>query len=225
MSQHLSELYRFLAGLIRFGTVVEADYSIARVRVDCGGVVSNWLPWIAERAGNDRSWHALEVGEQVAVLSPGGETAQGIVLGSIYQAAHPAPANSVDVRRYEFKDGAVIEYDRAKHKLYADIPGDAEIVAAKSITANAGTTVDAEAKERITLKAPLLEFEGGLIRLIGPIESGGRGGETHPMKINGPMEHTGGNYVNPDNDVVANGISLSGHHHVCPTCGETGAPK
>ncbi|WP_320169951.1 phage baseplate assembly protein V [Maridesulfovibrio sp.] len=117
------DLSRRLANVIRIGTVAEADYQKARVRVAFGTAVSDWLPWITFRAGGDHTWWAPEVSEQVVVLSPSGETSGGVVLGSIFSTAHPAPADRPTIQRTVYEDGAVIEYDRENHILHAYIPG------------------------------------------------------------------------------------------------------
>lgn len=93
MSWERSEQDRRLHGMVRVGRVVEVDAARARARVNLGGdTLSDWLPWTAARAGAIKEWAPPGVGEQVVVISPGGESAQGVITGAIYQAAAPAPA-------------------------------------------------------------------------------------------------------------------------------------
>ena len=91
----LADINSRLARMMRIGTVVELDEAAARVRVTCGAgdgkITTAWLPWITARAGPDRTWWALEPGEQVMVLSPSGEMAQGVVLGSYLQRCPSGP--------------------------------------------------------------------------------------------------------------------------------------
>lgn len=176
-SYPLSELDRRLANLIRWGTIEAADYSAARVRVRCGSVVTDWLPWVTARAGGDVSWWAPEAGEQVLILSPSGETGQGVVLVGVFQTAHPAPANTPDVARMVFKDGAIIEYDRAAHKLAATIPGDVMVQATGDITAKAGKEATVEAGTKIFLTAPQVLVEGTLTTAGGHDDEGQTIGE------------------------------------------------
>ncbi|MBE0529536.1 MAG: phage baseplate assembly protein V [Rhodospirillales bacterium] len=110
----MAELDRRLANVVRIGTVAEADYPAARVRVAIGDNLTGGLPWLTARAGGDRAWWAPEVGEQVMVFSPGGDLAQGVVLPALFSNAAPAPADSPDIRREVYADGLVIEHDRAK---------------------------------------------------------------------------------------------------------------
>jgi phage baseplate assembly protein V len=108
------------AGAITFGTVHEADYAKARVRVlvgdegdDEGHLITGWLPMPGLRAQNDFDWHPLEVGERVAVFSESGETQNGVVLpAGVYCADNPAPGNKAGLWIRRFKDGGVITYDR-----------------------------------------------------------------------------------------------------------------
>ncbi len=90
MSWAHGEMERRLHGLVRVGTVLQVDASKARAKVALGGeAVSAWVPWIG-RAGTVSEWSPLAAGEQVAVLSPGGDTAQGVILGSLFSSDNPA---------------------------------------------------------------------------------------------------------------------------------------
>jgi len=86
-----TELDRRLANIVRLGTVEQADYAKARIRVRCGDMLTGWLPWLTTRAGKDITWWAPDIGEQVVVLSPSGEPAQGVVLFAVYQNSSPQP--------------------------------------------------------------------------------------------------------------------------------------
>lgn len=220
MEFEFSDLERRLALLIRYGTVQEADYAAARVRVAMGGAVSHWLPWITLRAGGDRSWWAPEPGEQVLVLSPSGETAQGVVLGSIFRAAHPAPAASPDVDRRVYADGAVVEYDREAHRLHALIPGDVILEASKGVNVKAGGSVVVNAGASAEITAPRIVLSGEIF-LDGPLTQGGGAGGGDAV-LNGALHVV--RDVTTDADVRA-AVSLNGHVHVCEQCGQTGGPR
>lgn len=146
----LADLERRVANVVRLGVVAEVDAEAARCRVrydadEAGApVVSGPLPWVTARAGADRAWWAPEAGEQVVMLAPSGELVQAVVLPSLYREAHPAPADAPTVRRTVYDDGAVIEYDRAAHRLRAALPagGTAELVSpgGVSVTGNLAVT-------------------------------------------------------------------------------------
>ena len=132
----ITELNRRVANLLTLGTVIDADYGQARVRVQIGEIATTWLPWMTRRAGGDSDWWAPEIGEQVMVLSPSGELAQGIVLLSLYSDAHPAPVNEPTQHHSRYADGAVLEYDRKTHHLKAQLPAGAtaEVIADGGVT-------------------------------------------------------------------------------------------
>lgn len=219
-SFEFSDLERRVASLLRYGTVQEADYAAARVRVAMGGAVTHWLPWITLRAGGDRSWWAPEPGEQVLVLSPGGDTARGVALGGIFQTAHPAPADRASLDRRVYADGAVIEYDREAHRLHALIPGDAVLEASRDVDVRAGGRIGARAGTRVEITAPQIVLSGSIV-LDGPLTQGG-GANGGDAVLNGALHVV--RDVTTDADVRA-AVSLNEHTHRCPHGGDTGGPQ
>ncbi|PKG93646.1 phage baseplate assembly protein V [Pseudomonas sp. Choline-3u-10] len=128
---NIADLTRRLDNLIRLGTIAAVDHQAARCTVTSGGLTVPNLPWLALRAGDSLDWDPPTVGEQCVLFSPSGEPAQGIALVGLYSQQRPAPANSANVRRRKYPDGAVIDYDHASHTLTATLPagGKAEIIA------------------------------------------------------------------------------------------------
>ena len=86
----LSEIMRVIERIVIIGTVVEFDPAAARARVSLGpGVTSGWLA-IAQMGSKDvRLWIPPVVGSQVLVLSPGGDTARGVVYPGPYDGVAP----------------------------------------------------------------------------------------------------------------------------------------
>lgn len=133
----IAALSRLIENLIRLGTVAEVDHGSlpdkrpARVRVQSGELLTGWLPWAALRAGTTRDWDPPTVGEQVLVLSPSGQTAQGIAITGLFSALIPANGDRAGLHRRTYPDGAVVEYDSEAHQLLATLPagGRVEIVA------------------------------------------------------------------------------------------------
>ena len=210
LEYRVEELARRLNNLLRVGTIHAADYNTARVRVASGGVVTAWLPWLTLRSGSDRSWWAPEVDEQVLLLSPGGDPAQGVVLPAVYQDAYPAPASSPDIDRRVYADGAVVEYDRAAHVLTAKIPGDVVVKAEGNITATAGANITGEAGSGIELTAPHITLNGKIM-LNGPLTHGG-GSLGGDARLNGKLHVR--ETITTDADVKAR-VSLNNHTHGC----------
>ncbi|MDK2594635.1 phage baseplate assembly protein V [Pseudoalteromonas obscura] len=144
-----SDMQHRFAKLISIGTVEEVDYELARVKVRIGEWLTAKLPWLTHQAAQDMTWQAPEVGEQVLVIAPSGDMAQGIILGSLYANAHEQPhfkmnhvvdATSVTgdelvkglsavgadsrehVQRTHYQDGAIVQYDREKHAYDIFVP-------------------------------------------------------------------------------------------------------
>lgn len=107
--------------------VMEVDTAKARMRVQAGSLQSAWVPFASSRAGPDSSWHPPEPGEQVILACPGGDTNQAVCLGSVYQQDYPAPADSADVSKTKWKDGAEQSYDRAGHNWNLNVPSGGNI--------------------------------------------------------------------------------------------------
>lgn len=120
----LATLTRLLENLIRFGTIHAVQMKPPRVQVKTGNLTTGWLPWLAVRAGTTKEWCPPTVGEQVILLSPSGQTANGIALTGIYSDANPANGDRADLHRRTYPDGAVIEYDSAAHALRAVLPAE-----------------------------------------------------------------------------------------------------
>lgn len=99
----LSEIDRRLTQVIRLGRVVEVDAEKARVRVQVGENTTGERPWVT-CAGAIKIWNPPAVGEQVVLLSPGGDLDQSIVLPSLYYRSFAAPSqdpNAVQVQLSE----------------------------------------------------------------------------------------------------------------------------
>ena len=174
LAYRVTELERRLANTMRIGVVSAADYPAGRVRVKAGDLITGWLPWLTQRAGGDRSWHAPEIGEQVIILSPNGEPAQGVVLPAIYQNTYPAPANTPDISITHYADGTVASHDRASRTTVTDMDtssskqtpdditltvGGASITAtADAITLTVGGSTITMTGGALTIKSPRLEL-------------------------------------------------------------------
>jgi len=172
------ELQRRLFSLIQVGVIQSADYPNAVVRVQVGDNLTGWLPWLTTRAGGDRNWWAPEVGEQVVILSPSGDLAQGMVLPALYQTANPAPVNAETVHQTIYEDGTIVEYDRAAHKLTVNVQGgdvlvttthninasadgNVDVAAGGNANVNAGGDADVNATGNVNIDGALVKFNGG----------------------------------------------------------------
>ena len=130
----LTEAHRRLSNLMRLGTLEEIDYGQAIGRVRFGGILTDWLPFIVARAGQDRQFWAPDLGEQVVVLSPSGDLVQGVILGSIYRTRYPVTRAGEGRNTAIFGDGTMVQYDRRAHTLTIEMQeGGIKIVAPRGI--------------------------------------------------------------------------------------------
>ena len=108
---NINELARAIRNMVGTGIIVETDLDAGRCRVQTGGIITDWLQWLTQRAGRYRTWWAPSVGEQVLILAVGGELDTAFVLPGIFSDENPAPSASADAWHVAFPDGAVIEYE------------------------------------------------------------------------------------------------------------------
>lgn len=180
---------RRLANVVRVGTVAALDEPNARVKIDLGDLITDWLPWATTRAGGDRSWSAHEVGEQVLLFAPSGELAAAVVMGAINQDAHPAPAVSKDHTRYQWADGAFVDYDRTGHLFQLDVP------VGGSILLRIGQTTLKLEDGKTTLTTPHLDVVAAQTVLTGGLTVAGQtalaGVTSNGHDIGSTHKHTG----------------------------------
>jgi len=122
---NIAEITRLLENIVRFGTIEAVQMQPPRVKVKSGNIATTWLPWLNLRAGADREWDPPTIGEQVVLLSPSGNLAQGVVLTGLFSDLIPANG-----------DRAVIEYDSIAKRLLAVLPtgGKAQLTAPGGVT-------------------------------------------------------------------------------------------
>ncbi|MGK2740539.1 phage baseplate assembly protein V [Tepidicaulis sp. LMO-SS28] len=212
LEYRIAELERRLANIAQLGTISAADYGKARVRVNIGERQSGWLPWTAARAGEDRTWWAPEIGEQVLVISPSGNPAQGVVMPAIYSQTAPAPGASADVAGIKFADGTVIEYSRGAGRLFADVKGDVEIVA------EGGVTVEAEGDVTVTSAAAIAVEASASVSITAPVVSiqstsgsAAQAALTGNFTLEGNLDVTGN--INATGSILAGGANSNHHTH------------
>jgi len=211
---NLDDIYRLLQNIIRLGTVAEVRHKRpARVRVQTGDLLTAWRPWVELRAGDTNTWNPPTVGEQVVLLSPGGDLASAIVLTGVDQDAIPHPSENSDETVTLYRDGAREAYNHATGAL--------TITGIKSLYVEAADSVHFKTK-KITLDAPQSTSTGKhtvedlLSYLAGMAGKNGKGNKT---TITGDITHVGG-------DLSSNGVVVHLHVHtgVQPGGSNTGGP-
>lgn len=201
------QLRDIMAQMIRVGFVSARQPERMRVRVELrdtptAALVTDWLPVLCSRASGDLAYDLPDVGDQVLCLFLPYGLEQGFVLGAMYGKAGP-PVSSGDKWHRKFSDGTVLEYDRAAHRLTADVKG-------QLVLRSSGD---------MTLEAPVINARG---TLIGTASDGSPG----KAVISGDMTIVSGGLTAPDGDVVAGAVSLACHltSGVQPGSGQSGAP-
>jgi phage baseplate assembly protein V len=210
--QQTADMQRRLANVVRVGVVASVDLPNARCRVTIGDLQTAPLPFITCKAGEDRTWHPPEVGEQVIVLAPSGELTAGFVLGGVYTTSHPAPSTSPEVAKMLFKDGSSATYDRALHTLTLDLPTSGSSL---SVTVNGNVTLSATGNALVEADGNATVSAGAVAR----IEAG-----TQIQMVAPAVSIT--STVTVSGDVVASGKSLVTHRHggVAGGTGQTSTP-
>lgn len=90
MSFGEQEALRKIERMVIVATVVDLDTAATKARVEIApGVISNWLSFIQLGSKDVRIWCPPVIGSQVVVLSPGGDTANGLILPGPYEGAAP----------------------------------------------------------------------------------------------------------------------------------------
>ncbi|MGS1027723.1 phage baseplate assembly protein V [Burkholderia glumae] len=215
-----ADLNRRIESLLREGTVIEVDHGARRVRVESGGLQTDWIRWLAQRTGDSITWDPPSEGEPGLLFCPSGEPTTGLFLPGVYCDGHDSPSSSPTQHVRVYRDGARVQYDFAAHALTATLPAGAtvQVIAPGSVTVETKTaTVKAKS---VTLDANDTTVTGSLL-VKGPLtfESGatgkngggaaGSGGRV--IEIQGSAHFTG--TVTADADVKSRGVSLVEHPH------------
>lgn len=164
LEEAFDDLDRQATQMIALGTVVAVDPAGARVRVEIAGAETNWLPWTTARAHGVSFWSMPAVGEQIAVLSPGGDCVDGIVIPAIFQNQHPAPSTDPDLHVVRFDPETTLSFDTRLKRLAVTCSGSIDIEA-KSLIRVVGATVQFTGGGIAVASAGTADISGEQIRL------------------------------------------------------------
>ncbi|MDE5879940.1 MAG: phage baseplate assembly protein V [Desulfovibrio sp.] len=189
-----------MSQMIRVGFVNARQPEKMRLKVtlrDTTGaqLVTDWLPVLCPRASGDMQYDLPDVGDQVLCLFLPYGLEQGFVVGAMYGKQTP-PVQSGDKWHRKFADGTTLEYDRASHKLTANVQGDVDGTATGSVTM--------KAQGPMTLEAPIVYVRGTLVNTA-------KDGSPGKAVISGGVEVSNGGINVLSGDVVAAGVSLVSH--------------
>lgn len=203
-----AELNRKIANIIKQGVIAESDPARALVRVQHGELTTDWLPYFVPAAGNVSVHRPPSVGENCIILSPSGETANGLVLCGMASTSFPSPAQSADETVVKFPDGANINYNHSS--------GQMTLKAVAKLTIDAPDTLITGnvVIQKMTTSNGLLTYTAGMSG------GGGAGGGTI---IKGEINHEG--TLTNTGKITSNGVVLDTHIHTGDSGGKTGKPK
>lgn len=194
----MHDFNRQIANLIKQGNIHAVDAAICFVRVAHGDLITDWLPYFVPFAGGVSVHRPPSVGENCIVLSPSGETANGVVLCGMASKQFSSPSQSADETVVAFPDGAKIEYNH--------VSGSLNVSGVKSVTID---SPQSEFTGSVTVKG-LLTYQGGL--------SGSNSGGGAAATISGSLTHEGG-------ELSSNGVVLHTHTHPETNGSKTGTPS
>ena len=124
-----ADTQRLIGDLAREGTIVSVDLVAGTARVQfADDLTTGDIPWLAARVGKTRVWSPPSVDEQVVVLCPEGDTARGIIIGSLSSDAHPHAAQDGSTR-IDFEDGSWFGYDPTSGDLTGVVAGKVSLTA------------------------------------------------------------------------------------------------
>lgn len=197
MNATITEIYRLLNNLVRTGTILEVNLTDGLCRVQTGELQTTWLNWLTSRAGRSRTWWAPSVGEQVLLLSIGGDLTTAFVLPAIFSDEHSAPSASADAVHISFPDGAVIAYEPETSALTVSGIKTATVTASESVVVTV-PAVTVTASKEITLDTPEVICTNKLTTGTLEVKQGG--------KMSGNIEHSGGTFK-------SNNVQVDAHDH------------
>ncbi|RQR50461.1 phage baseplate assembly protein V [Burkholderia sp. Bp9140] len=219
-----NEINRQMRNAVRKGSIFDIDFANALCRVSIGesdenGLQTNWMPWLTPAAGDTREWLPPSKGEQVMVLGPMGDLAQGVALRGFFSDAFGAPDQSPNAHTRTYKDGARVSYDFAAHALNAVLPAGATVRIVAPVSVIVETDVATVKAKAVTIDAKNTTVTGALL-VKGPFtfqsgmtgsDGSGQGGAGAVMTIQGSARFTG--VVTADTDVKSKNVSLTEHPH------------
>lgn len=201
---------RRLENIVRFGTVktINPSKPIPRVIVNLGDIETPEIRCLNIRSGDDATWDMPSINEECVVISPCGDIGPtSFVLYGFYNDDHPAPSDDLNKKIRMFADGCVIAYDVSAHHLSAVLPsgGTAVLTADGGVTVNGDTTIN------------------GNLQVNGSTAMTGNNTVGGSQLVQG-SSHSSGTFSS-DGDVIASGISVTGHTHPGDSGGTTGGPQ
>ncbi|HDR1048076.1 TPA: phage baseplate assembly protein V [Pasteurella multocida] len=201
---------RRIENIIRFGVIAEVDLANCKARVKSGQILTDFLPFLTHRTGTTRTWSPPTVNEQCIILAMSGDLTTAAILTGLY--TQNSPSHSADEHVITFADGAMIKYNQASSALTVTGISTAHVTAQTSVTAETPKVICTQDLE-----------VGGNVLIKGNAQINGG------VSANGNMQSKGSikaqQNIESEADVIASGVSLTGHTHTGDSGGTTGTPN
>lgn len=153
------ETDRLIGDLLRVGVIEKIDLQTGKAQVRMGDQLTPMIDWLMP-VGETTVWLPPTEGQQVLVLSPEGDEAQGVILNGLPSSTFAALAEGRKVV-VRFNDGARLAYDAEAGQLEFDTPGTVSITAPGGIHLTGDVTITGDAAVSKTLTAQTDVVGGG----------------------------------------------------------------
>lgn len=147
LSSETEELRRRMQNMIRLGFVNEVHESGQLIRVKHGGLISPFIKWFSESAGETKDYRCPSVGEQAILLNyaSGNNGSQTVALVGLFSTKFPSPSSDPNEIIRCYPDGSKVSYHTQNHVMKIDVKGDVEVIASKGAKVTAGEKVIVDA--------------------------------------------------------------------------------
>ena len=169
---------RRIENLIRFGTIAEVDLSAAKAKVQSGGILTDFLPFLTLRTGSTVTWSPPTVGEQCVILAMSGELTTACILVGLYTQNEPS------IKSAQITAAKVIKIDCP----IVNIKGNVNIQGAITTSDNGGTAGNITISGSVKVKGNI--NNEGSISAKGDVKAGNISLQNHTHKEQGDGKDT-----------------------------------
>lgn len=107
-----------IRNLVQIGTIVQIDFTKAKVRVEFAKYfTSDWIDWVEASASTTHTWTPPKIGGQAIVLSANGNLKRGVVIGYLNQQKYPQISTDGDLQRIKFANGSSVEIHETNNTM------------------------------------------------------------------------------------------------------------
>ena len=138
----VSALEQAISNVVRVFVIAELDEIKKKIRLEADELKTAWVDWPADNGRNFRKWKPLRVGQQMIVVSIGGDLSQALVVGEIYSDQLSAPAEDPEIDVVKYSNGDIFERNAVTGKIKITAAGGFELRGDVEITGKVVSTGD-----------------------------------------------------------------------------------